>query len=59
MIKIPCRMITNSRGMSVSIGRIDSPRDNEAQKIAANTMPIGLFWPRNATAIPVNPSVAS
>jgi hypothetical protein len=35
MIKIPCRMITNSRGMSVSIGKIDSPRDNEAQKIAA------------------------
>ena len=32
----------------------DSPRDRTPQKIAANTMPIGLFCPRNATAMPVN-----
>ena len=51
-IGIPCRMITNSRGTSVSICNAVSPRERIAQRIAANTIPIGLFWPRNATAIP-------
>ena len=52
-------MITNSRGTSVWICRAVSPRDRTPHKMAAKTIPIGLFCPRNATAIPVNPSCAS
>ena len=52
-------MITNSRGTSVSIWSAVSPLERSAHSIAANTIPIGLFCPRNATAIPVKPSCAS
>ena len=56
-IKIPCRMITNSRGTSVSICSTTSPRDKIPHRIAAKMIPIGLFWPKNATAIPVKPKL--
>ena len=49
----------NSRGSSVSIWIAVSPRASAPQRIAAKMMPIGLFCPRNATAIPVKPSTAS
>ena len=55
-IRMPCRMMMNSRGTSLWICSATSPRDRIPHRIAAKTMPIGLFCPRNATAIPVNPS---
>jgi len=57
-IRMPWRMMMNSRGTSVSIWSATSPRDRMPHRIAAKMMAIGLFCPRNATAIPVKPSCA-
>ncbi len=49
----------NSRGTSVSIWTAVSPRASTPHRMAAATMPAGLFCPRNATAMPVKPRATS
>ncbi len=40
---MPCRMMMNSRGTSLSICSATSPRDRIPHRIAAKMIPIGLF----------------
>ena len=52
---MPCRMMMNSRGTSVSSCSAISPRDRTPHRIAAKMIPIGLFCPRKATRDPGEP----